>query len=595
MYLGDFAAGGLIDFNFCTVDGTGAPTALTGGVISVYKGSSTAQSTTGVSLTSPFDSVTGLSHVTIDTSADGTFYADGSQFEAVITTGTVGGISVVGYVVGRFTLRAQAPLYPTTAGRKLDVSTGGEAGVDWANVGSPTTANNLSATTIATTQQVDVNTIKTQTVTCAAGVTVNVNVGTTQPLNFTGTAGSALVKSDTIDWNSVAVTGMPMPTYTQPTGFLAATFPTTVASTTNITAGTITTVSGNVTGNVGGNVTGTVGGMTAAGWATAFTTNTTKVYSDAVAGSVVYELANGAWDVVLASHVTPGSTGAALSAAGGSGDPWITPLPGSYAVGTAGHIIGTALPDIAPGSANGLLRGGTNTATTFATLTSTGAFTISGVSNISQTGDSFARIGNTGSALTSLAQASIWTGTLATNIGTTNSTVATNLNATITSRQATFTSDTGITFPTNFSVLAISGAGAVTAGTVSDKTGYSLSATQTFNNTGTWTGNLTGSVGSVTAGVTLATGALTDTAIATTGANRIADTTRRRTQANVEASSYGDSLALSSLYGFVQQAQESNTVDTPGFLSVYQTNGTSLLGVRTLGTDPTAEPVTSVS
>jgi hypothetical protein len=43
-------------------------------------------------------------------------------------------------------------------------------------------------------------------------------------------------------WGGVAVTGMPMPTYTQPTGFLAATFPATVASTTNITAGTITTV-----------------------------------------------------------------------------------------------------------------------------------------------------------------------------------------------------------------------------------------------------------------------------------------------------------------------------------------------------------------
>lgn len=43
-----------------------------------------------------------------------------------------------------------------------------------------------------------------------------------------------------------------MATYTQPTGFLAATFPTgTVANTTNITAGTVTTVSGNVTGSVG--------------------------------------------------------------------------------------------------------------------------------------------------------------------------------------------------------------------------------------------------------------------------------------------------------------------------------------------------------
>jgi hypothetical protein len=39
---------------------------------------------------------------------------------------------------------------PTTAGRTLDISTGGEAGVDWANVGTPTTAVNLSGTTVAT-------------------------------------------------------------------------------------------------------------------------------------------------------------------------------------------------------------------------------------------------------------------------------------------------------------------------------------------------------------------------------------------------------------------------------------------------------------
>ncbi len=109
------------------------------------------------------------------------------------------------------------------------------------------------------TQKVDVNTIKTQTVTCAAGVTVNVNVGTTQPVNFTGTGASALVKGDTIDWNSVAVTGMPMPTYTQPTGFLAATFPSgTIASTTNITAGTIATVTNLTNAPTAGDLTATM-------------------------------------------------------------------------------------------------------------------------------------------------------------------------------------------------------------------------------------------------------------------------------------------------------------------------------------------------
>ncbi len=104
-----------------------------------------------------------------------------------------------------FTQPATGILAPTTAGRTLDVSSTGEAGVDWANVGSPTTTLALTGTTIADTQKCDVNTIKTQTVTCAAGVTVNVNVGTTQPLNFTGTAGSALIKSDMVDIAGAAV------------------------------------------------------------------------------------------------------------------------------------------------------------------------------------------------------------------------------------------------------------------------------------------------------------------------------------------------------------------------------------------------------
>lgn len=50
------------------------------------------------------------------------------------------------------------PLIPTVAGRTLDCSAGGEAGVDWANVGSPTTAVNLSATTVNLT-----NTLTTYT------------------------------------------------------------------------------------------------------------------------------------------------------------------------------------------------------------------------------------------------------------------------------------------------------------------------------------------------------------------------------------------------------------------------------------------------
>jgi hypothetical protein len=69
-------------------------------------------------------------------------------------------------------------------------------------------------------------------------------------------------------------------------------------------------------------------------------------------------------------------------------------------------------------------------------------------------------ISSRAAAATALSTAQ-WTNALATDLGTTNTTVASNLNATITSRQATFTSDTGITFPTNFSVLGITAAGKI--------------------------------------------------------------------------------------------------------------------------------------
>ena len=50
--------------------------------------------------------------------------------------------------------------------------------------------------------------------------------------SVTGAVGSVIsrVTANTDQWNGVTVTGMPMPTYTQPGGFLAATFPATVSS-----------------------------------------------------------------------------------------------------------------------------------------------------------------------------------------------------------------------------------------------------------------------------------------------------------------------------------------------------------------------------
>src|ERR1043166_5340511 len=129
-YLGDYNPNDIIYFNFTTLDISVSPAvpydpaSLT---VSIYKDDSNAQSTAGVTVTTPFDSVTGLINVKVDTSADGTFYATGHSFHAIVTVGTVHGVSIVGYVLDSFSLGRTTALKPTTAGRTLDVSATGEA------------------------------------------------------------------------------------------------------------------------------------------------------------------------------------------------------------------------------------------------------------------------------------------------------------------------------------------------------------------------------------------------------------------------------------------------------------------------------------
>lgn len=149
-YLGDIALESTINFKFTTVQVSGAPFTLAGSpVLSCYVGSSTTEITAGITLTVDFDSRTGLNHVTIVATAANGFTA-ATDIEVVITTGTVNSVSVVGYVVGTFSIQNRSALRPTVAGRTLDVSAGGEAGVDWANIGSPTTTQALSGTTVGT-------------------------------------------------------------------------------------------------------------------------------------------------------------------------------------------------------------------------------------------------------------------------------------------------------------------------------------------------------------------------------------------------------------------------------------------------------------
>jgi len=274
-YLGDFALSQVFNTKFCTTAAsTGAPTTLSGSpAISIYKSNSTTQSTSGITLTADFDSVTGLNNVNVDLSSDGTFYATGNDFQIIITTGTVGGTSAVGYVVGEFSINNRTPLRPTTAGNTASIDNNGR--VDVIKIaGTTQTARDIGASVLLSagtgTGQLDFT----------SGV-VKANLAQILGTALTETAGLLAggfkkffnVATPTGTLNSIpdAVAGATGGLFIAGTN--AATTVTTALTTTftgNLTGsvgsvtgavGSVTGAVGSVTGNVGGNVTGSVGSV----------------------------------------------------------------------------------------------------------------------------------------------------------------------------------------------------------------------------------------------------------------------------------------------------------------------------------------------
>lgn len=69
------------------------------------------------------------------------------------------GAGTAGKIIGdNVNATISSRLAPTTAGRTLDVTATGEAGIDWGNIGSPTTVVNLSGTTVKTATDVEADT-----------------------------------------------------------------------------------------------------------------------------------------------------------------------------------------------------------------------------------------------------------------------------------------------------------------------------------------------------------------------------------------------------------------------------------------------------
>jgi hypothetical protein len=203
----------------------------------------------------------------------------------------------------------------------------------------------LASTDVTGNVAADVQTIKTQSVTCAAGITVGAFVGN-------ATAALGVDASGRVDLGKILGTASAGTAgYIGPDwGHVNA--PTTtvgLTGTTISTSQTVASVSDGVTvgtnnDKTGYSISGTkttldaLNDITAAAvWAAGTRTLTASLDpTSAVIAAAV-------WDLATSGHTSGGTFGAAMNAAGSAGDPWGTALPGTYGAGTAGFLVGSNL------------------------------------------------------------------------------------------------------------------------------------------------------------------------------------------------------------------------------------------------------------
>jgi len=205
---------------------TGIPTVLAGTpLIDIYEDGDTTQVVVAESLTVDFDTVVGLNLITITATAASGFEA-GKSYTCIIEAGTVATVSVIGEVVGHFTIQRA----------------GAAAAVDLANATDGLTA---LAADIAAVQS-DTDDLQTQVGTAGAGLTA-INLPN-QTMDITGN-----------------VTGNLSGSVGSVTGAVGSVSGNVDGSTASVTGavGSVTGAVGSVTGNVDGNVTGSVGSLAA--------------------------------------------------------------------------------------------------------------------------------------------------------------------------------------------------------------------------------------------------------------------------------------------------------------------------------------------
>lgn len=226
------------------------------------------------------------------------------------------------------------PLVPTTAGRTLDVSAGGEAGLDWANIGTPSTTVSLSGTTVSVVSSVTGN---------VGGNVVGSVASVTGSVGSIGSGGitAASIAADAITAAKIADGAIDTATFASGTTIPRVTLADTLTTYTGNTVQTgdsfarigaagvgltnivlpsgglanVTTWTVALTGNITGNLSGSVGSIASGGIAAAsFASN--AITAAALAADAGVEIASAVWqDAVAGDFTVAGSVGKSLGGA----------------------------------------------------------------------------------------------------------------------------------------------------------------------------------------------------------------------------------------------------------------------------------------
>lgn len=282
-----------VRFAFTTHAATGAPVAPSSAFeaadLIIYKDGSDTQRTSanGVTMTSPFDSITGLHHVSIDLTdnTDSGFYAAGSWYMVVLSPDETVDSLAVAKVLAYFEIGVAKADVTQFAGTAI-TSASGIPEVKVASIAN----NAITAASIAT-DAIDADAIAADAIgssELAAGAATEIATA----VWASGTRELTALDEDntTIDLNATTI-GAVAGAVGSVTGNVGGNVVGSVGSVTGA-VGSVTGAVGSVTGNVGGNVTGSVGSV-AAGGITAASIATDAIDADALASDAVTEIADG--------------------------------------------------------------------------------------------------------------------------------------------------------------------------------------------------------------------------------------------------------------------------------------------------------------